>query len=252
MRVSVFGLGYVGAVSASCLSSDGHQVIGVDNNQTKVDLINAGRPPIIEPGVEELIRAGVANKTLRATTSAADAVQNSDLSIVCVGTPSESNGSLNLRHVRNVCADIGAALKSLDRYHAVVIRSTVLPGTMREVVIPALEAASGKKAGQDFGICFNPEFLRESTAIKDYYQPPKTVVGESDARAGDQLLALYAGLSAPVIRTSLETAEMVKYVDNTWHALKVGFANEVGSICKPLGIDSVEVMQIFCQDTKLN
>ncbi|MBS0388051.1 MAG: nucleotide sugar dehydrogenase [Proteobacteria bacterium] len=252
MRVSVFGLGYVGAVSASCLSSDGHQVIGVDNNQTKVDLINAGRPPIIETGVEALIQKGVAGKTLRATTSAAEAVQNSDLSIVCVGTPSESNGSLNLRHVRNVCADIGAALHDLDRYHAVVIRSTVLPGTMREVVIPALEAASGKKAGREFGICFNPEFLREGTAIKDYYQPPKTVVGESDARAGDQLLALYAGLDAPVIRTSLETAEMVKYVDNTWHALKVGFANEVGSICKPLGIDSVEVMQIFCQDTKLN
>jgi len=252
MRVSVFGLGYVGAVSAGCLSSDGHQVIGVDNNQTKVDLINAGRPPIIETGIEALIQKSVAEKRLRATTDAVDAVKNSDLSLVCVGTPSESNGSLNLRHVRNVCTDIGAALKVLDRYHAVVIRSTVLPGTMREVVIPALEAASGKKAGHDFGICFNPEFLREGTAIKDYYQPPKTVVGESDARAGDQLLGLYAGLQGPVIRTSLETAEMVKYVDNTWHALKVGFANEVGSICKPLGIDSVEVMQIFCQDTKLN
>jgi GDP-mannose 6-dehydrogenase len=252
MRVSVFGLGYVGAVSASCLSSDGHQVIGVDSNQTKVDLINGGRPPIIETGVEALIQQGVAQGSLRATTDAADAVQNSDLSLVCVGTPSESNGSLNLRHVRNVCADIGSALAGLTRYHAVVIRSTVLPGTMREVVIPALEAASGKKAGVDFGICFNPEFLREGTAIKDYYQPPKTVVGESDARAGDQLLRLYAGLQAPVIRTSLETAEMVKYVDNTWHALKVGFANEVGSICKPLGIDSVEVMHIFCQDTKLN
>ncbi len=252
MRVSVFGLGYVGAVSASCLSADGHQVIGVDKNKTKVDLINGGRAPIVESGIEALIQQGVAKGNLRATTDAADAVQASDLSLVCVGTPSESNGSLNLQHVRNVCADIGSALASLDRYHAVVIRSTVLPGTMREVVIPALEGASGKKAGKDFGICFNPEFLREGTAVKDYYQPPKTVVGESDARAGDQLLGLYAGLQGPVIRTSLETAEMVKYVDNTWHALKVGFANEIGSICKPLGIDSVEVMQIFCQDTKLN
>lgn len=252
MRVSVFGLGYVGAVSASCLSSDGHQVIGVDKNNTKVDLINGGRAPIVESGIDELIRQGVAGGKLRATTDGADAVHASDLTLVCVGTPSETNGSLNLQHVRNVCTDIGSALARLDRYHAVVIRSTVLPGTMRGVVIPALEAASGKKAGQDFGICFNPEFLREGTAIKDYYHPPKTVVGESDARAGDQLLALYAALQGPVIRTSLETAEMVKYVDNTWHALKVGFANEIGSICKPLGIDSVEVMQIFCQDTKLN
>ncbi len=145
MRVSVFGLGYVGAVSASCLSSDGHQVIGVDNNQTKVDLINGGRPPIIETGIEALIQQGVAKGSLRATTDAAEAVQNSDLSLVCVGTPSESNGSLNLRHVRNVCTDIGTALAGLTRYHAVVIRSTVLPGTMREVVIPALEAASGKQ-----------------------------------------------------------------------------------------------------------
>ncbi len=252
MRVSVFGLGYVGAVSASCLSADGHQVIGVDKNKTKVDLINGGRAPIIEAGIDALIQQGVAKGDLRATTDGVEAVHASDLTLVCVGTPSESNGSLNLQHVRNVCTDIGSALAKLDRYHAVVIRSTVLPGTMREVVIPALEAASGKKAGKDFGICFNPEFLREGTAVKDYYQPPKTVVGESDARAGDQLLGLYAGLQGPVIRTSLETAEMVKYVDNTWHALKVGFANEIGSVCKPLGIDSVEVMQIFCQDTKLN
>jgi GDP-mannose 6-dehydrogenase len=252
MRVSVFGLGYVGAVSAGCLSADGNQVIGVDKNKTKVDLINGGRSPIIETGIDALVQQGVAAGSLRATTDSADAVQGSDLSLVCVGTPSESNGSLNLQHVRNVCADIGSALADLSRYHAVVIRSTVLPGTMREVVIPALETASGKRAGKDFGICFNPEFLREGTAIKDYHQPPKTVVGEFDARAGDQLLELYAGLPGPVIRTSLETAEMVKYVDNTWHALKVGFANEIGSICKPLGIDSVEVMQIFCQDTKLN
>lgn len=252
MRVSVFGLGYVGAVSASCLSSDGHIVVGVDKNNTKVDLINSGCSPIIEIGIDALLQRAVEKGSLRATTDGAEAVHSSELSLVCVGTPSETNGSLNLQHVRNVCADIGASMAPLDRYHAVVIRSTILPGTMRHVVIPALESASGKSAGKEFGVCFNPEFLREGTAVKDYYQPPKTVVGESDSRAGDQLLALYAGLQGPIIRTSLETAEMVKYVDNTWHALKVGFANEIGSICKPLGIDSVEVMQIFCQDTKLN
>jgi GDP-mannose 6-dehydrogenase len=169
-----------------------------------------------------------------------------------VGTPSETNGSLNLEHVRKVCEDIGAALRALSRYHVVIIRSTVLPGTMQQVVLPTLERVSGKAPGSNYGVCFNPEFLREGTAIKDYYHPPKTVLGENDRRAGDALLDLYKGLDAPVIRTSLETAEMVKYVDNTWHALKVGFANEVGSICKPLNIDSFEVMDIFCQDTKLN
>jgi GDP-mannose 6-dehydrogenase len=252
MRISVFGLGYVGAVSAGCLYSDGHRVIGVDKSVPKVELINAGRSPIIETGVDALVREGVASGRLRATTNSAEAIQNSELSLVCVGTPSEINGSLNLEHVRNVCAEIGSTLASLNRYHAVVIRSTILPGTMRSTVIPALEAASGERAGRDFGICFNPEFLREGTAIKDYYNPPKIVVGELQAGGGDQLLSLYASLQSPVIRTSLEAAEMVKYVDNTWHALKVGFANEIGSICKPLGIDSVEVMQIFCQDTKLN
>ena len=252
MRVSVFGLGYVGAVSAACLATDGHEVVGVDKNALKVELINSGKSPIIEMSIDAMIQSAHSEGRLHATTDAADAIQSTELSLVCVGTPSESNGSLNLTHVRNVARDIGAGLRTLERYHIVVIRSTVLPGTVREVVIPELERASGKKAGTDFGICFNPEFLREGTAVKDYYHPPKTVVGEFDRRAGDELLALYAGLTAPIIRTSLETAEMVKYVDNTWHALKVGFANEIGSICKPLGIDSFEVMDIFCQDTKLN
>ncbi len=252
MRISVFGLGYVGAVSAACLAADGHSVIGVDKNQTKVDLINAGKSPIIETGVDTLIATAHAEKRLSASTDAAGAIKDTDLSLVCVGTPSERNGSLDLSHIRNVCLDIGAALKTLQRYHIVVIRSTVLPGTMRQVVLPALEAASGKKAGADYGVCFNPEFLREGTAVKDYYHPPKTVIGEFDEKVGSKLLELYAGLDAAVFRTTLETAEMVKYVDNTWHALKVGFANEIGSLCKPLGIDSFEVMNIFCQDTKLN
>jgi GDP-mannose 6-dehydrogenase len=252
MKISVFGMGYVGAVSAACLASDGHTVIGVDKNLAKVELLNQGKSPIIEAEVDSLITTARAENRLRATSDASEAIQATELSVVCVGTPSEINGSLDLEHIRNVCRDISATLRTLARYHVIIIRSTVLPGTMRQVVIPALEQGSGKKAGIDFGVCFNPEFLREGTAVKDYYHPPKTVIGESDPIAGDRLLSLYAHLKAPVFRTSLETAEMVKYVDNTWHALKVGFANEIGSICKPLGIDGSEVMHIFCQDTKLN
>jgi GDP-mannose 6-dehydrogenase len=252
MRISVFGLGYVGAVSSACMAAGGHEVIGVDKNPTKVDLINRGCSPIIETGVDEIIREAAGDGRLQATTATGEAIRGSEISLVCVGTPSEHNGSLKLDFVRKVCEEIGAALRDLDRYHVIVIRSTILPGTMRSVVIPTLEQSSGKKANADFGVCFNPEFLREGTAVNDYYHPPKTVVGESDSRAGDRLLKLYEGLAAPVFRTSLEVAEMVKYVDNTWHALKVGFANEIGSIAKALSIDSFEVMDIFCRDTKLN
>ncbi|MBX5460407.1 MAG: nucleotide sugar dehydrogenase [Steroidobacteraceae bacterium] len=252
MRISVFGLGYVGAVSSACLAAGGHQVIGVDKNATKVDLINRGASPIIEAGVDEIIRSASQSGNLQATSDAARAVRESELSLVCVGTPSEVNGSLKLDFVRKVCEEIGAALRTLERYHVVVIRSTILPGTMRSVVIPTLEQQSGKQAGADFGVCFNPEFLREGTAVNDYYHPPKTVIGELEARAGDRLMELYADLDAPVFRTSLDVAEMVKYVDNTWHALKVGFANEIGAISKALSIDSFEVMDIFCRDTRLN
>jgi GDP-mannose 6-dehydrogenase len=234
------------------MAADGHAVIGVDKNTTKVDLINRGCSPIIETGVDDIIRDAANDGRLRATTATAEAIRDSEISLVCVGTPSEHNGSLKLDFVRKVCEEIGTALRDIDRYHVVVIRSTILPGTMRSLVLPALEQMSGKKANVDFGVCFNPEFLREGTAVNDYYHPPKTVVGESDVRAGDRLLKLYEALSAPVFRTSLETAEMVKYVDNTWHALKVGFANEIGSIAKALSIDSFEVMDIFCRDTKLN
>jgi GDP-mannose 6-dehydrogenase len=252
MRISVFGLGYVGAVSSACLAASGHDVIGVDKNATKVDLINRGASPIIETGVDEIIRSTTREGRLRATTHTEEAVRDSDLSLVCVGTPSEVNGSLKLDFVRKVCEEIGHALRALDRHHVVVIRSTILPGTMRSVVVPTLEETSGKRAGSAFGVCFNPEFLREGTAVNDYYHPPKTVIGESAPGAGERLLELYAGLDAPVFRTSLEVAEMVKYVDNTWHALKVGFANEIGAVSKALGIDSFEVMDIFCRDTKLN
>ena len=252
MKISIFGLGYVGAVSAGCLATDGHEVIGVDPNRTKVDLINQGTTPIIEKDIGEMIAATVKSGLLRATVDVRDAVMGSDMSLICVGTPSQLNGNLDLSHVRKVCEQIGAAIKDKAGFHVVVARSTMLPGSMSSVVIPTLEAASGKKAGVDFGVCNNPEFLREGTAVYDYYHPPKTVIGESDERAGSLLVQLYDKMDAPLVRTSVETAEMVKYTDNTWHAVKVAFANEIGNICKAVGIDGHKVMEIFCQDTKLN
>ncbi|KDF00410.1 GDP-mannose dehydrogenase [Mycolicibacterium aromaticivorans JS19b1 = JCM 16368] len=252
MKIAVFGLGYVGAVSAACLASDGHQVIGVDPNQTKVDLINAGQTPIIEADVGEMIGAEVNGGRLRATTETDEAVVSSDISLICVGTPSQLNGNLDLTYVRRVCEQIGEALRDEDRYHVVAARSTMLPGSMRGVVIPTLEAASGKTAGVDFGVCNNPEFLREGTAVWDYHHPPKTVIGETDAKAGELLATLYENLDSPMIRTGVEVAEMVKYADNNWHAIKVAFANEIGAISKAIGIDGRQVMEIFCQDTKLN
>lgn len=252
VRISIFGLGYVGAVSAGCLATDGHDVIGVDPNPTKVDLINNGVTPIIETDIGEMIATSVKAGRLRATSSVREAVMSSDLSLVCVGTPSQLNGNLDLSYVRRVCEEIGGALREKDSFHVVVARSTMLPGSMRAVVIPALEEASGKKAGVDFGVCNNPEFLREGTAVYDYYHPPKTVIGETDAKAGQMLVELYAKMDAPLLRTDVETAEMVKYADNNWHAVKVAFANEIGNICKAVGIDGHKVMNIFCQDTKLN
>ena len=252
MKISIFGLGYVGTVSAGCLATDGHSVIGVDPNKTKVDLINQGTSPIVEKDIGEMIATVVKNNLLRATLDVRDAVMNSNISLVCVGTPSQLNGNLDLSHVRKVCEQIGAAIKEKSAFHVVVARSTMLPGSMRTVVIPALESYSGKKAGVDFGVCNNPEFLREGTAVFDYYNPPKTVIGETDTKAGELLMQLYTKMTAPLIRTEVETAEMVKYADNTWHAVKVAFANEIGNLCKAEGIDGHKVMEIFCQDTKLN
>jgi len=252
MRISIFGLGYVGAVSAGCLAKDGHSVIGVDPYQPKVDLINAGKTPVIEKDIGEIIEKAVVDDLLRATRDVRQAVLDTEISLICVGTPSQLNGSLDLKYVRKVCEEIGGTLREKKDFHVVVARSTMLPGSMRSIVIPVLEEYSGKKAGVDFGVCNNPEFLRESTAVFDYYNPPKTVIGETDVRAGDVLTSLYAHLDAPLVRTSVETAEMVKYTDNVWHALKVGFSNEIGNICKAVGIDGHEVMEIFCKDTKLN
>ena len=252
MNVSVFGLGYVGSVSAASFAGDGHTVIGVDVNPDKVATLNEGRSPIVEKGLDELIAGGVAARRLRATTSTGEAIEATELSLVCVGTPSRRNGSLDLTYLERVCQQIGEALRHKQAYHVVVIRSTVLPGTTHQAVIPALEAASGKKYGTGFGVAVNPEFLREGTAIHDFRNPPLTLIGhnyQSDAQPAE---ALYTSVAAPLVTTSIRTAEMIKYAGNTWHALKVCFANEIGNLCKRLGIDSHEVMDIFCQDEKLN
>jgi GDP-mannose 6-dehydrogenase len=252
VKISIFGMGYVGTVSAGCLAMEGHEVIGVDPVRTKVDLINAGQCPIIEEDIGEIIAAMVKSGRLRATQDQDEAIRQTELSFVCVGTPSQSNANLDLTYIRRVCELIGRALKNKSTRHTVVIRSTILPGTMLGIVIPTLEECSGKKAGADFGVCNNPEFLREGSAVKDFNAPPKTVIGQVDRESGDMLASLYSKLDAPFIRTDLETAEMVKYVDNSWHALKIGFANEIGNLCKAFSIDSHEVMKIFCQDKKLN
>lgn len=252
MNISIFGLGYVGAVSAGCLAKEGHDIVGVDPNQAKVDMINAGHAPIIEEHLGEFILQAVQSSLLRGVVSAEEAVLATEISFICVGTPSQHNGSLDLSYVRGVCEGIGTILKEKKEFHVVVIRSTILPGTMRSLVIPTLEKKSGKVAGVDFGVCNNPEFLREGTSVYDFYHPPKTVIGESDSRSGDILASLYEKIDAPLIRTEMEVSEMVKYADNSWHAIKVAFANEIGSFCKEVGIDSHKVMGIFCEDTKLN
>lgn len=245
-------MGYVGTVSAGCLAQDGHEVVGVDPVHTKVDLINAGQSPIIEADIGEIVAKNVRAGRLRATSDQDQAIRDTELSFVCVGTPSQTNGNLDLTYIRRVCELIGEALKKKSARHTVVIRSTILPGTMHQIVIPILEEYSGKKAGTNFGVCNNPEFLREGSAVKDFNSPPKTVIGEFDRTSGDLLAGLYAKLDAPLIRTNIETAEMVKYVDNSWHALKIGFANEIGNLCKSFSIDAHEVMKIFCEDKKLN
>lgn len=252
MRISVFGLGYVGTVASGCLAREGHEVIGVDVSRNKVDLINAGQPPIIEAEIGDIIRDAVSQGRLRAVQNAEEAILGSGISFICVGTPSLPNGSLDLSHVENVSRQIGAALKGKDQFHTVVVRSTMLPGSTRHVVAPALEKFSGKKAGQDFGLCYNPEFMREGSSVHDFYNPPKTVIGADDEKSSGALKDICENLPGEMVVTSIEAAEMVKYVDNNFHAVKITFANEIGMICSRLGIDSHVVMDIFCKDTKLN
>jgi GDP-mannose 6-dehydrogenase len=252
MKISVFGLGYVGSVSAACLALRGHDVVGVDANPTKVAMINQGQPPVIETGLPELLADVTKSGKFKATEVWQDAIASSDIALVCVGTPSSPNGSLSMELVKKVSEQIGSALAAKKDYFVVAIRSTVLPGTVQRIVIPLLEARSGKVAGRDFGVCMVPEFLREGTSVEDFFQPPRTVIGELDARSGETVAAMFEGIEAPLIRTGIPVAESLKYADNAFHALKVTFANEIGNICKAADCDSHEVMNIFCMDKKLN
>ena len=252
MHISIFGLGYVGAVCTAALASRGHKVIGVDVSNEKIALINQGKSPIVEPGLEELLADGVAKGLIRGTTDVMEAMEESAISMICVGTPSKRNGDLELNYIESVCRDIGLALRNKSARHTIVVRSTVLPGTVMNIVKPILEDCSGKQAGVDFGLATNPEFLRESTAIKDYDYPPMTVIGELDPQSGNILEEIYQDLPAPIIRKPIEVAEMIKYSCNVWHATKVSFANEIGNIAKALGVDGRDVMDVVCQDNKLN
>jgi GDP-mannose 6-dehydrogenase len=252
MQLSVFGLGYVGCVSAACFAQAGHEVLGADVNQTKVDIINSGKSPIVEPEIADLIAAAVAQGRLRATIDTTAAVLATDVSLICVGTPGQQNGSLDLTHIKRVCRQLGEAIEKKGRYHVVAMRSTMLPGTLHGVVIPALEVYSGKRAGKDFGVAINPEFLREGTSIADFHRPPFTLICSDDEEATAALSRLYAHIDAPLLVVGVREAEMVKYACNAFHATKVAFANEVGNLCKQLGIDSHRVMDVFCRDTKLN
>lgn len=252
MRIAVFGLGYVGSVSAACYCRLGHEVVGVDSNPLKVQMINEGQSPVIEPGLTESISEYVQAGSLRATASVRDAVRFADLSLICVGTPSLPSGQLDASHVLTVFGQIGEVLRKYHKYHVLALRSTLLPDTFTGTVLPEFMNQSGLTPGKSVGVCVFPEFLREGSAIKDFFDPPKIVIGEMDKKSGDLLEKLNADLQAPVFRCELAVACMVKYVDNSFHALKVNFANEIGRLCKELEIDSYKVMDIFCKDKKLN
>ncbi|MEV8612329.1 nucleotide sugar dehydrogenase [Amycolatopsis sp. NPDC051373] len=257
MRISVFGLGYVGCVSAACLAGNGHEVVGVDVNPVKVDLVTRGNAPVVEERIGELTAEVVASGALRATTDVAEAVAATDMSLVCVGTPSAPNGSLSTEYLERVADEIGEALAhkavtSKERRHTVVFRSTMLPGTCLDLLVPILEKSSGRTAGVDFGVAVNPEFLREGTSVRDFFDPPKTVIGELDTASGDIVAELYTGLPGDVFRVPIPVAEMTKYADNAFHGLKIGFANELGAVCRALGLDSHKVMDVFLADRKLN
>lgn len=249
MNINIFGMGYVGTVTAACLASYGYNVIGIDIDEKKIKMIKDGKSPIVEPGLKDAIKKAVHSKRLK---TAKNHIQPAEISFVCVGTPSNENGSLRVDHVVRVSEKIGDYLRELSSYHVVNIRSTVLPGTVEQTVIPIIEDRSEKKAGLDFGVCMNPEFMREGVSIHDFQNPPFTIIGELDTKSGDYVASLYKDIRAPLIRTSIKVAEMIKYACNTFHALKISFANEIGAICKNLKIDSHEVMDIFCHDKKLN
>ena len=252
LSISIFGLGYVGTVSAACLASKGHNVIGVDLNPDKVEMMDSGRSPVIEAQVSELVAAAKNEGSLQASCDASYAVLNSDLSFVCVGTPGLKNGKLDLIHIESVAREIGTAIKVKNSPHVFVLRSTVLPGTTEGIVLPILESESGKQCGRDFAVCYNPEFLREGSAVADFQNPPYTILGARECHHLAPLRRIYQDISSTIYETTIATAEMVKYFSNCYHALKVGFANEMGSMCKRLGVDSETVTKIFTSDTKLN
>ncbi len=251
-KISVFGIGYVGVVSAACLADDGHEVIAVDVDPAKVSAVNSGISPIVEQGLDEIIARAVRSGRLRATTDGQQAVLDTDATFVCVGTPSDDTGAVGLKYVRAVCADIGVALAQKQSFHSVIIRSTIVPGTMDDVCIPTLEEASGLVAGQDFGVGYYPEFLRESTAIADYYDPGLIVFGALEDKTAAILTEINAQMPVPSNVVTLRTAEAVKYASNSWRAVKVTFANEIGNIAKAAGVDGQQVMKLICTDTKVN
>jgi len=252
MKLSIFGLGYVGTVTSACFARDGHEVIGVDINPQKVALLNDGKSPIVEDEIGDMVMENVRAGRLRATDDMRDAIMNTDISLICVGTPSNGNGSLSLHSVIGVCRSLAQFLRQKKNYHLIVLRSTVLPGTVNRMILPLIEQESGKKLCNGFGLCFNPEFLREGTSVKDFYAPPFTLIGARDRSTAEKAQELYKHLDAPVYLTNIEVAETVKYASNAYHALKITFANEMGTYCKALGIDSHQVMEIFATDTKLN
>jgi GDP-mannose 6-dehydrogenase len=250
--ISIFGLGYVGTVTAACLAHQGNRVIGVDVSPSKVEALANGRSPILEPGISDLIASGHQAGRLRATDDSKQAILDSEISILCVGTPGLRNGKLDLGHIGPVCQEIGEALRQKDAFHLVVVRSTVLPGTAESIVVPNLEKASGKQIGKAFGVCVNPEFMREGTAVSDFMEPAITIIGAGDADHSRLLRELYAWVPGRVFETSFRAAEMTKYVCNAWHAAKVAFGNEVGTLARELGADAEAVVEIFSADTRLN
>jgi GDP-mannose 6-dehydrogenase len=252
MKVSVLGLGYVGCISAACLATMGHEVIGVDVSPVKIDLITRGSATVVEERIGDLTAAAVRSGSLRAISDVKEAITATEVSLICVGTPSAPNGSLSTLYLERVAEQIGEALAVSSHQHTVVVRSTMLPGTCMELLIPILEKYSGKTAGVDFGVAVNPEFLREGTSVRDFFDPPKTVIGEYDVASGEVVARLYEGLPAECFRVPIPVAEMIKYADNSFHALKIGFANEFGAICRALGVDSYAVMDVFLSDRKLN
>jgi GDP-mannose 6-dehydrogenase len=251
-RISIFGLGYVGAVSLACLARDGHEMVGVDIDPNKLELLRKGQAPIVETGIQELTRNVMRDGKVQVTDSVRQAILATDISFVCVGTPASPNGNQDLTAIKRIAEQIGAVLREKDTRHVIVIRSTVRPGTVEEVIQPVVEAASGLVAGRDFSLCFQPEFLREGTSIHDYDHPPLTLVGANDDYAVEVLRSIFGHLPCEFVSTSVRTAEMLKYACNAFHALKVTFANEIGRISQAVGVDPHEVMRLLCMDRQLN